>query len=550
MRVIRVIWLLTLGIAVGCAAPASPVVIGSSRTATVVRQTSSTVPTATVTVPNDADLPSTTPQEQALSRSTSAGDRRFPSLGSSDIDVENYSVTLVYDPVTRGLGGTITAVGVVVNRTDQISFDLSGPIVRSVALDGESVAFSVDDSELLVPLDGALPKGARFETTVEFDSEASSGNWDPDAAGLFASRDGVWSVNEPAGASTWLPVIDHPTDKATWSFEISVPSGLEAVSNGELVESGGVRNGDRTIWHWVQPEPMATYLITLLIGDYEFVDAGKSATGVRFEHVVLAERRETLDAYLEVTKQQMAYFEEVFGPYPFERYGISITDSEPGVAMETQGLPVFSWRDLDGHLGIGAQLFLSHELAHQWFGDAVSPATWDDIWLNEGFATYAQWLWFDHVGIDDLESAAARSLATLPSVGWPLSRPSELFGEVTYTGGAVALHALRLTVGDEAFFAGLQQWVATYLDATASTGDFRAVMEDVSGMDLGTYFATWIDATSIPDRFPSVAQDGVDDPAPQSTSVIQAGFHLIRSNRSSSGSIDPGPAEWLGLPFS
>ena len=459
-------------------------------------------------------------------------------------------MALVYDPDTHRLAGSVTASGVVVNATDQISFDLSGPTVSSVALNGESVEFTVGDSELLVPLDSALSAGARFETTVDFASAANSQTWNPDAAGLFASRDGVWSVNEPAGASTWLPVIDHPTDKATWSFEISVPKGLEAISNGELVEPGGVMNGDRTMWHWVQAEPMASYLITLLIGDYDFVDAGESATGVRFEHVVLADRRTTLDSYLEVTKQQMAYFEEIFGPYPFDRYGISITDSVPGLAMETQGLPVFSWRDLDGTLGVGAQLFLSHELAHQWFGDAVSPATWDDIWLNEGFATYAQWLWFDHIGIDDLASTATVSLAMLPPFGWPLSRPDELFGEVAYTGGAVALHALRLTVGDEAFFAGLQQWVATYLDSAASTDDFRAVMEDVSGMDLATYFTTWVDATSIPDRFPSVAEDGVDDPAPQPAAVIAAGLHLIRSDGSGPRCVDADPTKWFRFPFS
>jgi aminopeptidase N len=459
-------------------------------------------------------------------------------------------VTLVYDPDERRLEGSITASGVVVNATDRISFDLFGPTVSSVAVNLEPVEFTVGDSELLVPLDSVLSVGARFETTVDFASEANWQTWDPDAAGLFASRDGVWSVNEPAGASTWLPVIDHPTDKATWSFEISVPKGLEAISNGELVEPGGVTKGDQTTWHWVQAEPMASYLITMLIGDYEFVDAGQSATGVLFEHVVLTERRKALDAYLEVTKQQMAYFEEIFGPYPFDRYGISITDSVPGLAMETQGLPVFSWRDLDGTLGVAAQLFLSHELAHQWFGDAVSPATWDDIWLNEGFATYAQWLWFDHIGIEDLTSTAALSLATLPSFGWPLSRPDELFGEVAYTGGAVALHALRLTIGDEAFFAGLREWVATYLDSAASTEDFRAVMEDVSGEDLGTYFATWVDATTVPDRFPSVPEDGVDDPAPQPAAVIEAGLDLIRSDGRSSRSVDADPTEWLRLPLS
>ena len=148
-------------------------------------------------------------------------------------------------------------------------------------------------------------------------------------------------------------------------------------------------------------------------------------------------------------------------------------------------------------------MLLAHELAHQWFGNAVSPARWDDIWLNEGFATYAQWLWLEEIDMVSLEAVVERTLRFLPRDGWPLSAPSELFGPVSYEGGAVALHALRLTVGDDAFFEGLRGWVAANLDDSATTDDFEAVMEATSGEELDDFFDTWVHADEIPRRLPT-----------------------------------------------
>jgi aminopeptidase N len=209
-----------------------------------------------------------------------------------------------------------------------------------------------------------------------------------------------------------------------------------------------------------------------------------------------------LDGYADVTLEQLAYFEEVFGPYPFERYGLALADSMPGLGMETQGRSLLSAADFDGTLGERQQRLLAHELAHQWFGDAVSPATWDDIWLNEGVATYAEWLWLAELGGADVDALADAALAALPPSGWPLSQPAEMFGEVSYRGGAVALHAIRRTIGDEAFFDGLRSWVAQHDDGVGTTDGFQAVMESASGRDLDEVFADWVHADRIPDRFP------------------------------------------------
>jgi aminopeptidase N len=500
----------------GCSAATGPTVIESRRSvggAAPPVTNDGTAPPATSepvgpAAPSGKEGAPTSTTTEELRRSTSAGDPRLPELGSADLDVQHYLAAIAYDPADRSLLGSVRVDATLVHPTDRIALDADGPTVTSVASGGIAASFSQLDGELLIDLPGRLERGATVTVDIEFELTVEDQSFLGGGAGLFPTTDGLWSVNEPDGASTWLPVNDHPTDKATWTFELTVPDGLTAVANGAAL--GPVETDDGITWIWEQDEPMASYLITFLVGRYELVDGGVSTTGVELDHVVLEGRRRSLDPYLDVTDDQLVFFEELFGPYPFERYGLALADSLPGLAMETQGLSLFSAEDLDGSLGLLQHLLLAHELAHQWFGDAVSPATWDDIWLNEGFATYAQWLWLDEAGLVELGDSARSALARLPSSGWPLSAPAELFGPVAYDGGATALHALRRTVGDEAFFEGLRTWVATHLDDDAGTDDFESLMETVSGVELDDFFATWVHASGQPDAFPEAA---VPEPA-------------------------------------
>jgi aminopeptidase N len=462
-----------------------------------------TEPEVAAPTTTEASPPSSSDVGGVVSRSRSAGDDRLPDLGSADLDVEHYDVAIDYDPAERLLVGRVVMEGIVTSRTDQISLDAAGFEASAVAVVGREVDFRHDDRDLVIELPEAIEAGSRVEAAIDYELVAGEQDFMFGGAGLFPTRDGLWSVNEPDGASTWMPVSDHPTDKASWTFEITVPSGLTAVANGALIESS--ESGQSTTWIWDQSEPMASYLITLLVGEYTLVDGGTSSTGVELRHAVLSDRVASLDPYVDVTDEQLVFFERLFGPYPFDRYGLALADSVPGLAMETQGLSLFSATDLDGSLGALQHLLLAHELAHQWFGDAVSPESWNDIWLNEGFATYAQWLWLDEVGLGDLDERAARSLGNLPAEGWPLSEPEQMFGVVSYEGGASVLHALRLTVGDEAFFAGLRAWVAAHLDGSAGTDDFQAVMEQVTGSSLQGFFDAWVHAESIPRSFPGTA---------------------------------------------
>ena len=453
---------------------------------------------------------SSTSQPTEVSRSTSAGDPRLEYLGSSDIDVTHYEIELAFGRDFE-LCGTVTISGIVVLATDQLAFDAANVDVREVAVEGpdEGVAlsrsFELADRELLIPLSQALQRSQSFVATIEFCHQVAEQGDFTSRAGLFPTDEGVWSVNEPDGVSTWMPVSDHPTDKATWSFAVTVPQGLTAITNGSLVEStlgDPAADGPTTTWRWNQNEPMASYLITLLIGEYTLVNDGASANGVILDHAVLTEHADALTPYLDVTDEQLTFFSELFGPYPFDRYGLALTDSVSGLAMETQGLSLFSIADLDGSLGYFQHLLLAHELAHQWFGNAVSPASWDDIWLNEGLATYGEWLWLDAQGLQDLESVASRAVVS-NEYGGSVYAPDELFSNVVYQGGAAAIHAIRRTVGDEAFFQGLLAWVSTHVDSAATTEQFQDVMEQASGLDLDAIFANWVYAAGQPDTFPT-----------------------------------------------
>ena len=455
--------------------------------------TAPTMPAGTATI-DPADV----------SRSTSAGDPRFPGLGSADIDVGHYDVALSYDPDTQVLDGSVQIEMTTTTTTDQVALDARSLDVERVEVDGIERPFLAADRELLITLPNPVAADTSLNVTVDYRAALDLGSRFVDDAGIFVTSGGFWSVNEPDGTSTWMPVNDHPTDKATWTFTVTVPDPAVAVANGALIDSGPAAPGTTT-WTWQQSEPMASYLTLLLVGDYELIDAGTTSSGVELRNAAIAGSAAAADTYTDITVEQFEFFEDLFGPYPFDRYGLAITDSAAGLAMETQGLSLFSSVDLDGSVGALQHLLLAHELAHQWFGDAVSPGTWHDIWLNEGFATYAQWLWLDHAGFATMDSLAGDALASVPDAGGPVGQPDELFGLVSYDGGAIVLHALRATVGDDAFFDSLRAWVAEYLDESATTDDFRAVVERVSGLDLESFFEEWVDSEQRPDRFPERA---------------------------------------------
>ena len=316
--------------------------------------------------------------------------------------------------------------------------------------------------------------------------------------GWYTTRDGAIVVSEPDGSMTWYPVSDHPRDKATYSFRITVPEGKVAVANG-LPDGPPVTANGRTTWSWDAVDEQASYVTTASVGDFEVLPVTYSASGVPIhdfvDRKISASRRATTNASLALQPRMIDFFESRFGPYPFSAFGSSVDNDSVGYALETQTRPVYS--------GSASQGTVAHELAHQWLGNAVSPKDWKHIWLNEGWATYATWLWNEENGIRTAQAAFDSWYAPARTPAYwalPIDDPGPmgLFAGQVYDRGAGTLHALRLKVGDEAFFEGVQTWVERYDDSTATTADFQAVYEEVSGQDLDGFFQEWLATPAKP----------------------------------------------------
>jgi aminopeptidase N len=243
-------------------------------------------------------------------------------------------------------------------------------------------------------------------------------------------------------------------------------------------------------------DPMASYLVTINIGEFEVVEE-EGPNGLPIRSYVPPDLG--LPAGFSRTADMIAYFSDVFGPYPFETYGVVIVDRFEA-ALENQTLSVFG-RYLATFAD--AEIVAAHELAHQWFGDSVTPARWEDIWLNEGFATYAEWLWVEHTAGPEAARAQIRGAwGEMRRGGWaPPGEPSpdDLFDGSVYLGGGLVLNALRNEIGDQAFFETLRIYVDRYSYSNATTGDFIAVAEEVAGRDLDELFELWLYSPTVPD---------------------------------------------------
>lgn len=291
---------------------------------------------------------------------------------------------------------------------------------------------------------------------------------------------------------TWYPVSDHQTDKATYSFEITVPEGKVAVANG-LPARDPVTEDGWTTWFWDAPDAQASYLTTASVGDFD-LRFSETAEGLPIVDAVddnlTATNRATTEASLALQADMIGFLEAAFVPYPFNSSGAIVDDDTVGYALETQTRPVYS--------RVARESTVVHELAHQWFGDSVSVRTWKHIWLNEGFASFAQYLWDEHRGVrtahQDFLLDYSRP-ATSPFWQIVVADPQRdtMFANAVYRRGAMTLQALREKINDDSkFFQILQTWTAQHKYGTATTEEFTALSEQISGLDLSNFFQVWL----------------------------------------------------------
>ncbi|MEU4402499.1 M1 family metallopeptidase [Micromonospora orduensis] len=452
------------------------------------------------TTPSAAPSPSASPT-QARSFTPGAagvGDDYFPSYGNGGYDVGRYTVKVRYDPAKDRLAGTVTVQATATADLSTFNLDLAGLTVERVTVDGAPATHSRDRNELVVKPAAGLINGNGFVAEITYAGVPKPlRNEVLGDGGFLHTTDGAIALGQPESASTWFPVNDHPSDKAAYDFEITVPDGLTAISNG--VPGGKTSKGGWTTWKWSEKSPMASYLSTLVIGKFR-VTTGEHKGRPVYSAVTTKLAKGAADASIARTVAVADYLESVFGPYPFDAYGgVVVSDSRIGYALETQSRPVYS----GGFFRQGENTeVVAHELAHQWFGDSVALAKWEDIWLNEGFATYAEWLWAEHTGAYTAKEAFDDRYARMSASVWkvPPGRPGvkDLFSDSVYQRGGMTLHALRVAVGDKAFFEIVKAWAADKRNGTATTAEFVALAERVSGKQLDPLFDAWLYGTRKP----------------------------------------------------
>ncbi|MEU1533501.1 M1 family metallopeptidase [Streptomyces fagopyri] len=420
------------------------------------------------------------------------GDPYFPQLGNGGFDARHYDLDVAYNPDTDRLDGRTTLTARATQNLSSFDLDLQKLEVTKVEVNGRRADFTRAGDEIRITPRGTLSKGRTFTVTVTYGGvpEALNGPivFGSDY-GWMKTADGVFVACEPNAASSWFPSSDHPSDKATYDIRIKAPKGLTGVSNGRLVSTRDM--GASTVTHWRESRPMATYLATATIGKFD-VKSGRTPAGTPIYVAIdpVLANSNSVDVYA-VTAAATDYWSQIFGPYPFEETGAIVDDMpEAGFSLEVQSKPAYS--------AVRSESTIVHELAHQWFGDSVSVERWKDIWLNEGFATYAQWLWSEHQGVRSAHDSFLAGYDTRPadSTFWQtvVADPQRdtMFASAVYQRGAMTLQMLRERIGDTAFFKLLPAWTKLHRYGNANTADFIRLAEKISGQQLDDLFKTWL----------------------------------------------------------
>ena len=423
----------------------------------------------------------------------SGGDDYIPDIGNRGYDVKQYNLKITLDPNTYWIEGVMSIdLTSTQDNLRQLSFDLVGLNVSEVLIDGTPAdQYFFFKKKLFVDFAGPVDKGSTHTVNIKYSGEPvqEQSEYVPfiDNLGIQFREDMLYVVSEPDGARYWMPVNDHPRDKASYHMEITVPQKYVAVSNGVLTET--IDNENTTTYIWDNEEPMASALVTIAVGEYQLVK-GTSPNGIPLRSYVTKQSADEFADMQPVIGEMIDWMGEQFGAYPFTEFGY-VEVSDIGASLETQSMVIMS------EMALFDEGVLCHEMSHMWFGDWVNLDTWSEIWRNEGFATYISLMWEyrnDKAGLDAHMQKMESAINSEP-YGFPLNNPpfEEMFGRDSYYKGAVLVHDLRNTVGDEAFFTGLQNYFIEYGGGIANDAQFQAVMEEASGISLDEFFAEWFE---------------------------------------------------------
>lgn len=424
------------------------------------------------------------------------GDPYYPNAGNGGYDVEHYDVRLTYQPGADKLAGTTTILATSTQELSSFNLDFALR-TKSVRVNNAPAKFRAEgDSELKITPAQPLPEGRPMTVVVNYADVPSKVQVDGFTA-WKKTADGALAVDEPAIAAWWYPSNDHPLDKATFDVSAEVPDSVSALSNGILLDKEKRREG-WTRWNWRSRHPQTTYLTMLTVGDFE-VREEQTPSGQPFvtaySKLLEPGAARAAKASVQRTPEVTEVLAEDFGAYPFEAQG-GVVHPELGFALENQTRPVYD----DKYFARGSTntYVVAHEVAHQWFGDSVAVGGWRNIWLNEGFASYAEYLWSEYLGEGTAPELAQYIYDSTPPEDelWQVAPgdpgPDNQFHPAVYDRGALAVQAVRTEVGDAAFFEILRAWLDERAGGTGTIEDFRALAERISGKSLDALLRTWL----------------------------------------------------------
>lgn len=424
-------------------------------------------------------------------------DRYVSGHGHLAYGVDHYDLALTYGVRGNRLDARATLHLTAAEPVQRIELDLHHLNVQKVLVDGTPAKHQHKRGRLAVRFLEELGEGDSCTVTVLY-----SGQPKPlrkrhhGTAGWEELADGVIVASQPHGAPSWFPCNDRTSDKATYSFEVTTDSDYTVVANGVLDEVD--HHGRTTTWRYEMRRPMAPYLATLQIGKYDVQELDRAPVPTRI--AAPARLRDRLDDAFGDQADMIAFFERTFGPYPFDTYAVVVTDDDLEIPLESQGLSTFGANLVRDDWE--AVRLVAHELSHQWFGNSLTVSHLRDIWLHEGFACYSEWLWSEECGEATADEQAQRHWDLLDELDQDLvladPGPELMFDDRVYKRGALCLHALRLTVGDQEFFALLREWVADHAYGTVTTEDFTDFVEQRVGDEVVPLFRSWLHDEELP----------------------------------------------------
>lgn len=433
--------------------------------------------------------------------STPVIDPYLPGSGNFGYRVSRYDLDLEYRVASNRLSGTATITAVTLASLRTFTLDLADSMtVSKVTVNGRRPAhFATSGGKLRIRLESALPTGSAMSVTVRYGGSPRPIQTIWGTVGFEELTNGVLVAGQPNGSPSWFPCDDHPSAKASYRITVSTDSPYRVVSNGELV-ARRVRAA-QTEWTFDQPEPTSTYLATLQIGMYEAYRLPK--TSVPMQVVLPSRLRSNFDHDFARQPQMMKLFTKLFGPYPLAGgYTVVVTEDELDIPLEAQGISIFGANHCDGSRRY--ERLIAHELAHQWFGNSVTARRWRDIWLHEGFACYAEWLWSENSGGPSATELAAHHHQRLAQAPQDLlladPGPRDMFDDRVYKRGALTLHQLRGILGDRKFFALLRDWTTRYRHSTAVTDDFTGLAANYAEVPLRPLWDAWLYSAKVPEQ--------------------------------------------------